>query len=105
MLSINPRAYRLLFLLRHSAQGFSAHLLATSPYLVTSLPLPHAIVEKLHVRKLNDVIPTMETAGTVIFSAVVNIFNRILIQDETMDSGRFAPQGAHYHASIIYLLH
>ncbi len=26
------------------------------------------------------------------------------IQDETIDVSRFAPQGAHYHAGVIYLL-
>ncbi len=33
--------------------------------LVTRLHLPHAIVVRLHVRKINVVIPTPETAVTV----------------------------------------
>ncbi len=38
---------------------------ATSPYLVTRLYLPHVIVVRLHVRKINVVILTPETVGTV----------------------------------------
>ncbi len=39
--------------------------LTTSPLLVTRLHLPHAIVERLHERKVNVVILTLGTAGTV----------------------------------------
>ncbi len=59
---------------------------------MTRLRLPHAIVVRLHVRKRNVVILTPERA--VGFS----------IQDEAMDIARSAPQGAHYHAVVIYLL-
>ncbi len=41
--------------------------LATSPSFVTRLHLPHAIVVRLYVRKINIVILTPETAGTVVF--------------------------------------
>ncbi len=39
--------------------------LATSPYSVTRLHLPHVIVMRLHMRKSNVVILTPETTGTV----------------------------------------
>ncbi len=58
----------LLLLFRHSTKGLNAQgeRLATSPKLVTRLQLPRAIVVKLHVRKINVVILTPETAGTVV---------------------------------------
>ncbi len=57
----------LLLLLRHSAKSLNAQegLLATSPELVKRLHLTHAIVVRLHVRKINVVILTPESRGTV----------------------------------------
>ncbi len=55
-------------LLSHSAESVNAQKerLTTSPFLVTRLHLPHAIVVKLHVRKINGVIIlTPETVVTV----------------------------------------
>ncbi len=55
-------------LLSHCAESLNAQeeRLATSPLLVTRLHLPHAIVVKLHVRKINGVIIlTPETVVTV----------------------------------------
>ncbi len=51
------------------------------------------------MRKSNIIILTPETAGTVGVSAV-----GFSIQDEAMDVTRSAPQGAHYHDDVIYLL-
>ncbi len=47
------------------------------------------------MRKSNVVILTLETVGTV---------GGFSIQDEAMDVVRSAPQGAHYHVGVIYLL-
>ncbi len=57
----------LLLLFRHSAKSLNAQdkHLVTLEKLVTRLHLPHAIVERLHVRKSNVVVPTLETAVTV----------------------------------------
>ncbi len=57
----------LLFLFRHSANSFNAQKerLVTSPQLVTILQLPLAIVVRLHVRKVNVVILTPETAVSI----------------------------------------
>ncbi len=57
----------LLLLFRHSTKSLNAQEehLASSPKLVTRLQLPRAIVVKLHVRKINVVILTPETADTV----------------------------------------
>ncbi len=56
-----------LLLLTHSAKNLNAQeeRLATSPYLVTRLHLPHAILVRLHVLKINVVILTPETAVAV----------------------------------------
>ncbi len=56
-----------LLLFMHSAESLNAQeeRLDTSPYLVTRLHLPHAIVVRLHVRKSHVVILTPETVGTV----------------------------------------
>ncbi len=45
-------------LFRHCAKSFNAQdeRLATSPYLISRLHLPHAIVVRLHVRKINVII-------------------------------------------------
>ncbi len=60
-------ALLLLLLFRHSAKSLNAQVerLATSPYLVTMLHLPHAIVVRLHVLKINVVILTPQTAVAV----------------------------------------
>ncbi len=66
--SVDSNLLRLLLLLfRHSAKSTNAQNehLATSPQLVTRLNLPHAKVVRLHVRKMNVVILTPETAVTV----------------------------------------
>ncbi len=57
----------LLLLFRHSAKSSIAQeeRLATSPLFVTRLHRPHAIVVRLHVRKVNVVTLTQETAVTV----------------------------------------
>ncbi len=58
----------LLLLFRHSAKGLNAQgeRLATLPQLVTRLlHLPHAIVVRLRMRKINIVILTPETAVAV----------------------------------------
>ncbi len=58
----------MLFLLfRLSAKSLKAQekRLATSPKFVTRLHLPHAIVARLDVRKINVVIFTPETADIV----------------------------------------
>ncbi len=52
-------------------------------------------MSKIHV----VIIFTPETVGTVGISAV-----GFSIQDDAMDVAQFAPQGAHYHADVIYLL-
>ncbi len=56
-----------LLFLRHSTKSLAAQeeRLVTSPYLVTRLQRPHAIVVRLHVRKINDVILIPKTAGIV----------------------------------------
>ncbi len=46
------------------------------------------------MRKIDVVILTSETVGTVGFS----------IHDEAMDVARSAPQGTHYYVDVIYLL-
>ncbi len=40
----------------------------------------------------------------MVFEQQPILVGRISIQDEDMDVVRFAPQGAHYHADVIYLL-
>ncbi len=53
---------------RHSAKSFNAleEHLTVSPLLVTRLHLPHAIIVRLHVRKISVfIILTPETVGTV----------------------------------------
>ncbi len=67
----------LLLLLMHSAKSLNAQeeRPVTSPEMVTRLHLPHAIDVRLHVVRL-----------------------------QAMDFARSAPQGAHYHADVIYLL-
>ncbi len=58
---------RLLLLFKHSAKSSNAQeqRLATLPYLVTRLYLSHVKVARFHVLKINVVIPTPETEGTV----------------------------------------
>ncbi len=73
--------------------------------MVTRLHLPHAIVVGLHVRKSNVVILTPETADIVgVLSRSLYLSAGCSIQDEAMDVALSAPQGAHYHADVIYLL-
>ncbi len=62
-----PLVWLLLLLLRHNAEGLTAQgeRLATSPSLVTMLHLLHAIVVRLHARKINIDILKPETVGTV----------------------------------------
>ncbi len=57
----------LALMLRHSAKNLNAQeeCLATSPYLVRRLHLPHAIDVRLRVRKINVVIVTPEAAVRV----------------------------------------
>ncbi len=57
----------LALMLRHSAKNLNAQeeCLATSPYLVRRLHLPHAIEVRLRVRNINVVIVTPETAVRV----------------------------------------
>ncbi len=95
----------LLLFFRHSAKSLNAQEehVATSPQLVTRLHLPHAIVVRLRSRKSNVVILTPESAGTIDVCAVA-LSVGFSIQDEVMDVARSAPQGAHYHVDVIYLL-
>ncbi len=74
--------------------------------MVIRLHLPHAIVVRLHVRKSNVVILTPETAvyDRWCFSSSLSLLVGFSIQDEAMDVARSAPQGAHYHTDVIYLL-
>ncbi len=62
------------------------------------LHLPHAIVVRLHVRKINVVNLTPETVGSVGVKSVAYPG----YMDEAMDVTRSAPQGAPYHADVIY---
>ncbi len=89
----------LLLLFRHCAKSLHAQKerLATSPQLVTGLHLPHAIVERLHVRKSN-------AGHSWRLSRNLSLSVGISIQGEVMDVARSAPQGAHYHADVVYLL-
>ncbi len=61
---ITPAVLFLFF--RHSAKSHNAQdeHLATSPKMVKRLHLPHAVVMRFHVRKINFVIFTPETVGT-----------------------------------------
>ncbi len=70
--------------------------------MVTRLHLPHAIAMALHLCKSN-VILTSETAGTV-GACSLSLSVGFSIQAEAMNVARYAPQGAHYHADVIYLL-
>ncbi len=65
LIAYSQPSYIVLF--RHSVKRFSSQeeRLATSPQLVTRLHLLYAIVARLHVRKINVVILTPETAVTV----------------------------------------
>ncbi len=73
--------------------------------MVTRLHLPHAIVVRLHVRKSNVVILTPETAvNRWCLSSSLSLSVGFSIQDEAVDVARSTPQGAHYHADVIYLL-
>ncbi len=73
--------------------------------MVTRLHLPHATAMRLHVRKSNVVILTPETVDAVgVLSRSLSLSVGFSIQDETVGVARSAPQGAHYHADVIYLL-
>ncbi len=86
-----------LLLFRHSAKSLNAQeeRVATSPYLVTRLHLPHAIVVRLHVRK---------SGRSWCLSSSLSLSVGLSIQDEAMDVARSAPREVHYHAHVIYLL-
>ncbi len=73
--------------------------------MVTRLHLPYAIVVRLHVRKINVVILTPETAVNCwCLSSSLSLSVGFSVQDEDVDVALFAPQGAHYHADVTYLL-
>ncbi len=57
----------MMLLFKHSTGSSiaQAERLAISPELVTRLHLPHAMVVRLHVHKINVVILTPETASIV----------------------------------------
>ncbi len=81
-----------LLLVRHRAKSLSAqeeHLAASSE-LVTRLHLPN-------VCNING-------AHSWCFSSSLSLSVEFSIQDEAVDVARPAPQGAHYHAEVIYLL-
>ncbi len=73
---------------------------------MTRLHLPHAIVVRLHVCKISVVTITLQTADTVgvFFSSNLSLSVGFSTQVEAMDVARFAPQGAHNNAGVIYLL-
>ncbi len=62
--------------------------------MVTRLHQPHAIVVRLHVRKINFVILIPETSRRLSLSVGFST------QDEAMDVVRSVPQGAHYHTDV-----
>ncbi len=69
------------------------------------LHLPHAIIVRLHAHKVDVVILTPEAAlHSLCLSSSLSLPVGFSIQDEAMDVARSAPQGAHYHADVIYLL-
>ncbi len=71
----------------------------------TRLHLPHAIIVRLHVRKSSVVILIQETAAKRwCLSSSLSLSVGFSIQDEAMGVARSAPQGAHYHADVIYFL-
>ncbi len=73
--------------------------------MVTRLHLPHAIIVRLHVRKSNVVILIQETAvKRWCLSSSLSLSVGFSIQDEAVDVVRSVPQGAHYHAGVIYFL-
>ncbi len=84
-------------MLGHSVKSSIAH----EECMTTRLHLPHAIVMRLDVHFINIAIPTLET---MCLSNSLSLPVGFSIQDEAMDVARFAPQGAHYHADVIYLL-
>ncbi len=95
----------LLLLFRHSVKSLNAQdkRLATSPWLVTRLHLSHAIAVRLRVRK--SCYPHTGNGGhSWCLSSSLSLSVGFSIQDEAMDVARSAPQGAHYHAGVIYLL-
>ncbi len=64
-----------------------------------------AIVVKLHVRKKDVVIPTSKwQVHLVLFSSSPFLSVGFSIQDAATDFAQSAPQGAHYHADVIYKL-
>ncbi len=73
--------------------------------MVTRLHLPHTIIVRLHVRKSNVVILIQETAvKRWCLSSSLSLSVGFSIQDQDIGVSRPAPQGAHYHADVIYLL-
>ncbi len=72
--------------------------------MVTRLHLPHAIVVRLHMRKIYVVVLIPETAvNRWCLSSSLSMSVGFSIQDEAVDVARSVPQGAHYHADAIYL--
>ncbi len=60
---------------------------------------------RLHAHEINVVILTPEVVGIVdVLSSSLSFSVGSLIQDIAMDVARPAPQGAHYHTDVIYLL-
>ncbi len=73
--------------------------------MVTRLHLPHAFMVRLHVRKSNVAILIQETAvKRWCLSSSLSLSVGFSIQDEAMDVSQSVPQGAHFHADIIYFL-
>ncbi len=73
--------------------------------MATRLHLPHAIEKRLHVHKIDVVILTPETAGSI---GVLTVTNQLLvgfaIKNETMNVARSTPLVNDYHAGFIYVL-
>ncbi len=66
-------------------------------------PPAATMVVGLHVRKSNVVILTLETVGTV-FEQQPVLVGRIFHPGRSHGCCRSAPQGAHHHAGVIFLI-
>ncbi len=96
-----------MFLLSHGTVSSitQEERLATLPDLATRLRLPHATEVRLHEQKNERVYPHTGNDGhSWCLSSSLYLSVGFSIQDEAMDIARSAPQGAHYHADVIYLL-
>ncbi len=72
---------------------------------MTRLHLPHAIEMKLYAHEIDVVILTPETVDIVgVLSSSLSLSVEFSIQDEAMGVARSAPQEAHYHSDVVYLL-